>query len=335
MNTIKGVYAETASSFSALKVPVSPVSSSAPLKGKIAYDTTTNQFKIANGAIWLPVATKAVGGVLSGSLPDPDFVNGAITASNIANGTITNTQLANTGVVAGTYGDSTHVGSFTVNSKGQITSATSIAIVGGTVTQLNTGTGLTGGPITTTGTVSLANTAVTPGTYGSADVIPIITANQQGQITGITTVAKPLTHALISTYKIVEFVPLLFPGDIVPFNGTIVQQTGFMEEGGIFVADAAGKYSITFCSLAFLGGQFMATHYQMLLNETTVLAYCVSGNDGSAGPVMIAYVGTARMTVNITLAQFDNIRIKLVEHGIGLLGDENGPATILTVIKLS
>ena len=35
----------------------------------------------------------------------------------------------------------------------------------GTVTNVATGTGLTGGPITTTGTISLANTAVTPGTY--------------------------------------------------------------------------------------------------------------------------------------------------------------------------
>ena len=34
----------------------------------------------------------------------------------------------------------------------------------GTVTQVSTGTGLTGGPITTSGTVSLANTAVTAGT---------------------------------------------------------------------------------------------------------------------------------------------------------------------------
>jgi hypothetical protein len=60
----------------------------------------------------------------------------------------------------------------------------------GGVTQVNTGTGLTGGPITSVGTISLADTAVTAAAYGSATQVGTFTVNAQGQLTlaGNTTV---------------------------------------------------------------------------------------------------------------------------------------------------
>ena len=55
----------------------------------------------------------------------------------------------------------------------------------GTVTSITAGTGInvSPSPITTTGTVSLANTAVTAGIYGNATTVSQITVNSQGQIT--------------------------------------------------------------------------------------------------------------------------------------------------------
>jgi hypothetical protein len=166
-------------------------------------DWVAGDWAIFNGTVWEKVdnteSVISVNGLTGVVVLDAADVGAAANTVEIIAGTglsgggnlaaNVSIALANTAVSPATYGGGSNAAEVTIDAQGRVTAAANVAIPQGTVTNIATGTGLDGGPITGTGTISLANTTVAAGTYGSSSLVPQIVIDAQGRITSASNAA--------------------------------------------------------------------------------------------------------------------------------------------------
>jgi len=155
---------------------------------------------------------------------------------------------------------------------------------GGSVTQVDTGTGLDGGPITTTGTINLADTAVTADTYTN----PTIDVDAQGRITGAS------NGPTIDLQYVLNNGGVANSGSITLTGGGVIAPTGVI---GALSSSAISVLGLTVSEDLVDGNGSSGTLGQVLVSDPTL--------NGGAGGVVWSDVTTRVAKVTVSSASLN------------------------------
>lgn len=255
-------------------------------------DASVTQSKIANG-VTLPPSGVA-GGDLIGAYPTPSIANNVISTLNIQNGTILRADVdpnfkapkadsadyvrnpsatTDSARIAGTVPDNA-----IVNAKiqdGTITPA-KLAFTPGTVTNIATGSGLTGGPIATSGTISIAASGVTNGMLQNSSVNlnagPGLSGGGSVSLGGATSLRMPLSGVTPGTYTHatvrVDSLGRIDSAASRPINLATADVTGTLPvgHGGTGTATSMSAGSVVF---ADVGGMYNQDNANFFWDKST------------------------------------------------------------------
>lgn len=199
------------------------------------------------------------------------------------------------------------------------------------VTLLSTGTGLTGGPITSTGTISIANTAVTAGSYGAASKTLSATVNAQGQLTALSESNIAIANTQVSglgTISTQDANSVAISGGAI--NGTTVGAT--VPAAGTFTSVAATTGTVTTAPVSsndIVNKSYVDTlfasgiHFHAPVRVESPVALNATYNNGASGvgaTLTNAGVQAALVIDGVTMVVADRVliyqQVNQVQNGI-------------------